>query len=783
MVAADSLVVDVLPLSGGKLRTLSYAIPKSWPQVSVGSLVRIPLRNRTELGVVEKVPSENDVPLARLRYAKELLYDAPVLTQDLLKLGRWIEHYYAAGTDTVFEAMIPAAVRQGGTIKTRTMLKLGKAVSIAGTAGNTQPDSTKDPSASKAGSTLPNAPEPLETILEKIERRAPKQAALLRHLAKQGKAVPKSETLEALGVGPATCAALVKAGLIAEIAERVEREAYADDLSSGERVVAHMPVALNAEQQAAADDIGASLAEDKFVTHLLHGVTGSGKTEVYLDAMRRVLDKGGSVIFLVPEVALTPQTVARLRQRLECISTTKVVVWHSHLSTGERFDGWLALARGEARVVVGARSAIFAPVNNLQLIIVDEEHEPAYKQSEVPRYHGRDVAVYRAMLTGAVCVLGSATPSLESLYNAQQGRYKVNRLLARVDERQLPIMHVVDMTRQKRRPGALGLISQPLADKLYDRFEKKEQSILFLNRRGYSNSMLCTECSHVPMCPHCDVTLTYHRSDERLKCHICGYSEAAPKSCPKCHSQTLRGQGSGTQRIEDAVMQLIPKAKVVRMDTDTMTKKNRFREILNDFRVGKIDILVGTQMIAKGLDFPNVTLVSLIDADIALHVPDFRAGERCFQLLVQVSGRAGRGDKAGEVIVQTYMPHSAPIQFARRSDFDGFLEEELEQRREYHYPPFRHLIRHLFRGRNAEKVSFYAEKWADLLLEKFGDQIEVRGPAPAPLEKMKDTYRFHIWYFVGKVSQIVPKIVALRETFPMDPEVIDVLDIDPVDML
>lgn len=792
------------------MRALSYAIPNSWPQVEVGMLVRIPLRNRTELGVVEKVPSEGNVPRARLRYAKELLYNAPVLTPDLLRLGRWIEHYYAAGTETVFEAMIPAAVRQGSTIKTRTLLKLGKGVltksatdkpqqaplptdanEVTATPtpqAETQPTAQAETQPLRTVGSQPTAqaspqPAPLEKILEKIERRAPKQAVLLRHLAKLGKAVPKIETLEALGVGAASCAALVKAGLVTEIAERVEREAYADELAHGERVVTHIPVLLNPEQQAAADAIGASLQTGAFVTHLLHGVTGSGKTEVYLDAMRRVLDAGGSVIFLVPEVALTPQTVARLRQRLACISTTKVVVWHSHLSAGERFDGWLALARGEAKVVVGARSAIFAPVSDLRLVIVDEEHEPAYKQSEVPRYHGRDVAVYRAMLANAVCVLGSATPSLESLYNVQQGRYHVNRLLARVDDRQLPLIHVVDMTRQKRRPGALGLISQPLADKLYDRFEKKEQSILFLNRRGYSSSLLCGECSHVPMCPHCDLTLTYHRSDERLKCHICGYGQAAPKACPSCHAPTLRGQGSGTQRIEDAVMQLIPRARVVRMDTDTMSRKNRFREILNDFRVGKIDILVGTQMIAKGLDFPNVTLVSLIDADIALHVPDFRAGERCFQLLVQVSGRAGRGDKAGEVIVQTYMPHSAPIQFARRSDFDGFLEEELEHRREYHYPPFRHLIRHLFRGRNAEKVSFYAEKWADLLLEKLGDKIEVRGPAPAPLEKMKDTYRFHIWYFVSKVSQIVPQIVHLRETFPMDPDVIDVLDVDPVDML
>ncbi|GHB91015.1 hypothetical protein GCM10007047_02390 [Cerasicoccus arenae] len=487
------------------------------------------------------------------------------------------------------------------------------------------------------------------------------------------------------------------------------------------------------------------------------------------------------MIFLVPEVALTPQTVGRLRARLER-DGAKIVVWHSHLSVGERFDAWFELAKGAAQVVVGARSAIFAPVRNLRLVVVDEEHEPAYKQGETPRYHGRDVAVYRAMLARATCILGSATPSLESLYNVQQKRYQLNRLNKRVDDRQLPTVHIVDMRREKLRADGLSSISQTLAEKLVDRFEKREQAILFLNRRGYSNSILCPDCGFTPECPHCAVTLTYHKTDERIRCHICGYFERAPQRCGKCGSVEIRKRGSGTQRIEEVVQKIVPRAKIVRMDTDTMTKKNLFRQILGDFRKGKIDILVGTQMIAKGLDFPNVTLVGMIDADISLHIPDFRAGERCFQLLVQVSGRAGRGDKAGEVIVQTFMPHHEPIQFARRGDFDGYLEVELEQRREFHYPPFRHIVRHLFRGRNPDKVIFYAEKWAELIEEKLEHAVEIRGPAPAPLEKMKDTYRFHIWYFLNNVSKVLPDILALRKTFPMDEDVIDVFDVDPVDM-
>jgi len=749
MAKDPTLIVDVAPLTGLD-RTLAYAVPDSLAAtLAVGSLVRVPLLNRTQLGVVERLDSREAVPAGKLKYILENLYPIPVLTGELIVLGRWMQRYYASSADAAFETMIPAAVRQQTAPKTKALLE--------------------------AGRILPG------DELEKLEKRAPKQAELYQFLRQQIKPLPKSMVLSRLGVNPASCAALVKKGLVKEFSEREERTVYDDDLSAAETVAMH-EVVLNDEQQAAADDLRASLDRREFRPHLLHGVTGSGKTEVYLDAMRAAVAGGGGVIFLVPEVALTPQTVGRLRARLER-DGIKIVVWHSHLSAGERFDAWFALAKGEARVVVGARSAVFAPIGNLRLIVVDEEHEPAYKQGETPRYHGRDVAVYRAMLAGATCVLGSATPSLESLYNAQQGRYHLNRLTKRVDDRQLPTVHIVDMRREKIGPDGLTNISRALSDKLTDRFEKREQSILFLNRRGYSNSVLCPDCGFVAQCPHCDVTLTYHKTDERIKCHVCGYFERAPARCGKCGSTGIRKRGFGTQKIEEALQRIVPRAKIVRLDTDTMTKKNLFRHILGDFRAGKIDILVGTQMIAKGLDFPNVTLVGLVDADIALHVPDFRASERCFQLLVQVAGRSGRGDTAGEVIVQTFMPHNEPIQFARRGDFDGYLEVELEQRREFRYPPYRHIVRHLFRGRNPDKVIFYAEKWADLIEEKLEHPVEIRGPAPAPLEKMKDTYRFHLWYFLGNVSKVLPAILALRKDFPMDDEVVDVLDVDPVDMV
>ena len=749
MSAREERIVEVL-IYGGPERRLAYKVRASTKgYVGPGALVRVPLMNRACMALVCEGLGEDVPPPDKLKYLYEGLYDEPVLTPELVELAQWLTRYYAAPLTSTLETVVPAPVRAIIAPKSTRLIELSR------------------------------HPKPEE--LDELAKKAPRQAELVRFLQQQEKPIARALLLSRLELAPTSCDALVKKGFLREVLRDETREGYADEL--GEEEAASVgEVTLTEEQASVLEDLEQSLNDAEFRPHLLHGVTGSGKTEVYLRLIEKVLADGGGAIFLVPEVALTPQTLGRVRSRLNKIGE-KVVVWHSHLSAGERADGWMAMARGEVKVVVGARSAVFAPIPNLKLIIVDEEHEPAYKQAESPRYHGRDVAVYRARLCQALCVLGSATPALESLYNVESGRYKLNRLTRRVDDRQLPTVHLVDMTREKLNPHGAITISNMLADKLAERFEQQEQSILFLNRRGYNTSMLCPECSHVAECPHCSVTLTYHRTDERLKCHVCGYQERAPRRCPKCGSAKYRGRGFGTQKIEETVQKILPRARIMRLDTDTMTKKHLFRKILSDFRTGKIDILVGTQMLAKGLDFPNVTLVGLVDADIALHVPDFRAAERTFQLLVQVSGRAGRGDKAGEVVVQTFMPHSPPIQYARRADFEGFLQEELEQRRDFHYPPFRHLVRHLFRGRNPEKVNFYAEQWSRLLEQKLESKIEIRGPAPAPLEKVKDTYRFHLWYFVGNVSRVLPEITALRQDFPMDEEVIDVLDVDPVDLV
>lgn len=742
--------VEVMPFDGGG-RAYTYRVPAKFSgKIAIGSLVKIPLGARANLGVVRRLDAVPAPEWAKkIRDVADVLEDVPVLTPDALKLCEWIAAYYAAPLNSVLLTILPSVVRRGVRPASEKRISLARELSAE--------------------------------ELEKIRRRAKKQAALYDFLKeKTREAFPRA----ALPFSAAVIDALLAAGIAREEIFIKSRLAYDDDFEGGARgnAVAALPPTLNDEQRSALDSVCASLAEKKFRTHLLHGVTGSGKTEVYIGAIRRVLESGGSAIFLVPEVALTPQTVERLRSRLsDC--ATQIVVWHSNLSDGERRDAWMAMARGNARLLVGARSAIFAPMKNLRLIVVDEEHEPSFKQSETPFYHGRDVAVFRAHLCGAVCVLGSATPSLESFFNAKTGKYILNRIEKRVDDRAFPPMKIIDMRREiLHAVGDQTTFSRPLIDALRERLERREQSILFLNRRGYSRALICPECGHVITCPHCSAPLTYHRAEELMRCHLCDHVEPAASRCPACGSEKIRRRGFGTQRAEEILKNIFPDAVAVRLDADTMAKKNEFRKILGDFRAGKIDILLGTQMIAKGLDFPRVTLAGILDADLSLHVPDFRAAERTFQLLVQVAGRAGRGELEGEVLVQTFTPAAAPIQFAKRAEFDDFLEDELARRREFGYPPLRHVIRHLFRGNDAVLVEETAERWTDFLEENAPELCEIRGPAPCPTEKIQDNYRFHLWYFCENVVRVSARLVQLRAAFPWPQDVIELLDVDPVDV-
>jgi primosomal protein N' (replication factor Y) len=460
---------------------------------------------------------------------------------------------------------------------------------------------------------------------------------------------------------------------------------------------------------------------------------------------------------------------------------TLVAVLHSHLSAGERHDEWHKIRQGRARIVVGARSAVFAPVEPLGLIIVDEEHEHSYKQEEAPRYHARDLAVVRGQRENAVVLLGSATPSLESFHNCQRKKYTLLELPERADDKKMPLV------RAARKEKGIPIFSPQLKEAIHQRIERKEQTILFLNRRGYSTSLQCPLCGYVAQCPNCSVSLTYHRRAAKLLCHICGEEQSVPARCPepKCGNPGIRYAGLGTERVEDTLHKLFPHARIQRMDSDTLKRKEDYRRILGDFRTGKLDILVGTQMIAKGLHFPNVTLVGIIYADMALHQADFRAGERTFQLLTQVAGRAGRGDVEGEVFVQAFTPFHPAIQYARRHDFKGFYEQEIEFREQLKYPPFSRMALLTLKGRNEDKVKFSADH-VKRELEKSTTEIQdlqFKGPAPAPLLRAETFYRYQLTLQTRQMSELSRRLTALQSSLTLPDDVTLTVDVDPVDLM
>jgi primosomal protein N' (replication factor Y) len=615
--------------------------------------------------------------------------------------------------------------------------------------------------------------------------------------------MPLHELLELTGTTASTIRRLEDKGLVSISAQISERDPYAR-----EHILPSQPLELNPSQAAALEKIKGAMEraagilpaeqkkenyrQDAGSTFLLHGVTGSGKTEVYLQAIAHTLEQGKGAIVLVPEISLTPQTVERFKARFSSGKLqTLVAVLHSHLSSGERHDEWHKIRQGRARIVIGARSAIFAPVDPLGLIIVDEEHEHTYKQEEAPRYHARDVAIMRGQMEGAPVVLGSATPSLESYFNCRKGKYTLLELPDRVDDQKMPYVRVVDMRQTSGRGQNAQIFSPQLKEAMTQRLERGEQTILFLNRRGYSSSLQCPLCGFVAECPNCSISLTYHRTEQRLRCHICGHSAPVPNICPneKCRNPKIRYAGLGTQKVEETLGKLFPNARIHRMDADTMKRKDDYRKILGDFRAAKIDILVGTQMIAKGLHFPNVTLVGIIFADMALHQPDFRAGERTFQLLTQVAGRAGRGDIEGEVFVQAFTPFHPAIQYARRHDFEGFYEQELEFRAQLKYPPFGRVALITLKGRNEDKVKFSAEHLKRELDKKFSEpkirsasEIIIAGPAPAPLLRAETFYRYQIMLRTPRMSALSRELAKSIQSLALPVDVMLAVDIDPVDL-
>ncbi len=734
-------------------REFDYLVPEELvPSVHEGTRVKVPFGPREVMGVVTAVL--DDSPHGNLREIIKTVGGQALVTPPILRLVRWIADYYCCAPEIAMKAVLPDAVRKE---------EEGWRERLFVRALPQHDDLPK----------LTKRQEDLWTIVE------------------EWRELPLQELVRLAGTTSATIRKLEDKGLVSIAPQISERDPYAK-----EHILPTQPLKLNAQQATALETIVESMErlakrdDDEAKpggdnVFLLHGVTGSGKTEVYLQAIAHALGEGKGAIVLVPEISLTPQTVERFKARFsQGPQQTLVAVLHSHLSAGERHDEWHKIRQGRARIVIGARSAVFAPVEPLGLVIVDEEHEHSYKQEEAPRYNARDLAVVRGQQEGAAVLLGSATPCMESYHNVQRKKYGLLSLPERVDNIQMPLVRVIDMRSAARSEKGISIFSPQLREAILQRLEKNEQVMLFLNRRGWSSSLQCPECGFVAECPNCSVSLTYHRAAQQLMCHICGQVETAPKKCPQteCGNAAIRFAGLGTEKVEAALEKGFPSARVKRMDSDTLKRKEDYRRILGDFRTGKIDILVGTQMIAKGLHFPNVTLVGIIHADLSLHIPDFRAGERTFQLLTQVAGRAGRGDVEGEVYVQSFTPFHPAIQYARRHDFTGFFEQEIEFRRELRYPPVSRVALLTLRGRSEDRVKFFADnlrKEMDALAGELGGTV-VAGPAPAPLLRAESFYRYQVMIRTGNMAALSRKLSAKAKALKTPDDIRLVIDIDPL---
>jgi primosomal protein N' (replication factor Y) len=740
--------------------TFTYEVPPELAdRTRPGMRVVVPFRNRSGMGII--VETDVEPGKVRAKPVESIPDDQPVMSAEMLSLCAWIAEYYVAPLGVVIRSALPAVL--ASPVAPEPSRRTRRVVAIR---------------------------DDLPSLLERDQTfaRKPQQRALFELIESIGGRVPVEHLTEQHKFSPAVLRTLVKRELVTLAAETVSRDPFARRATPAAR--GHEPSPAQRDALATLGSAGGK-GGDVF---LLHGITGSGKTLVYLELLKRlVLRDGKTAIVLVPEIALTPQTVDRFRAEFG----DAVAVLHSALGDGERYDEWLALREGRKRIAVGARSAIFAPLANLGAIVVDEEHESSYKQGETPRYHAREVAIVRARREGAIVVLGSATPSLESWANAARGAYTLITLPERVGGGRLPDVRVVDRREAARaaavRPAAerdaadwLRLVlSEDLEHALSNRLAKKEQSILLLNRRGYAAFVQCETCGFVATCPNCSISLTYHRTPEGLVCHYCRHTEQLPRNCPRCSGPVLRQRGLGTQQVERLLADRFPSANIARMDVDTTSGKWAHAEILDRVGSGEVDVLLGTQMIAKGLDFPNVTLVGVVDADVGINLPDFRASERCFQLLSQVAGRAGRGPLGGEVLIQTRVPNHHAVVCAVNHDYAGFVKEELTARESPAYPPTIRLANVVFSGTtesDTARLAASAVAWLEALSSKRSIHgLTIIGPAPCPIERIKNRWRWHALLKSERATELtkvgryfmerfkVPKRADLRVTLDRDP--------------
>ena len=714
--------------------------------VGVGKRVRAPFGRGDKATVGYCVRLSETPPPRAVKELVDVLDDEALLTDDLLRLTRWMADYYLCGWGQVLNAVVPAGARdQAGT----RSLAFFEAVP-EGELPSSQPKLTA------------------------------KQQVVLSQLRAAEGAIETRQLQRKARTGPAPVEALVAKGYARRVQKRVDR--FSDPEDHGHPPTG--PVELNADQQQAWGALEPALKGGGFRAFLLHGVTGSGKTEVYLRAIEEVVRQGKEALVLVPEISLTPQTIARFRGRCG-----EVAVLHSHLGAAERGGHWRRVASGHVQVVVGARSAVFAPTRKLGLIVIDEEHETTFKQESTPRYHARDVAVMRARLENVPILLGSATPSLESWHNAQRGQYTLLTLPQRVLDRPLPEVRLIDRRHQGPPKGRWSALSEEMDRAMREALKEGGQVILLLNRRGFSTHVHCPACGHVESCRFCDLALTYHKHRDVMLCHHCGYEQEPLHNCPLCGQAAVRYQGLGTEKLQTEIEERFPGHVVRRMDSDTMRRPGSHGRTLAAFRQGQIHILLGTQMIAKGLDFPNVTLVGVVNADVGLHIPDFRSSERTFQLLSQVAGRAGRGPRGGRVLVQTFTPEHPAIALAAKHDYAGFVVSELAHRRAHNYPPYQRMARVIVRSRELEQASAFADRTAEAFkaarvkLGEEAEKVRLLGPAEAPVFRLKGYYRFHFQLQSASAGSLHEVLRAVLPTLRPPSGVEFTLDVDPFQML
>lgn len=819
MAASVRFAEIALPLPVDQV--FSYSIPENLLDTALpGCRVSVAFTNRRMTGVITAL--SDTCPVQRYRPLSDVLDREPVLDAALLDLTRWIGRYYLCPWGEAIKAALPAGMlseseqivsrdepyppecmdrlrraaprqaellaqvpEQGAvtltSLRRRTRIRQPfaalRGLEAKGLVTVSIGDTGTGPGIRyETWVELVPPKEEADRIVARLIPRAPRQASCINLLARHGGRLT-TEQLRHLGrIERDVVRRLEKKGLVSLQEVETVRDPYRD---------AELPepkeMDLTVEQAEALQAIHGAIGEGAFKSLLLYGVTGSGKTHVYVKSIEKTLEAGRSAIVLVPELALTPQAVRQFRAHFGDL----VTVLHSGLSPGERYDSWRRTRAGDYRIVVGARSAVFAPLSDLGLIVIDEEHEPSYKQfDDPPLYHARDVAVVRARMVNAVTVMGSATPSLETYNNTQNGKFACSRLTSRVDKRPLPGVRIVDM-REERRLGRLSIFSAPLAELIRDRLTRQEQIILFLNRRGFSPFVQCYDCGHSVSCPHCSVTMTYHADSLFMRCHYCDHREQAPEFCPKCRSDSIGYRGVGTQRVEEELKERFPDARIVRMDMDTTSRKGAHQDIFHRVLNREADILLGTQMVAKGFDFPNVTLVGVISADTSLNLPDFRASERTFQLLTQVAGRTGRGTLGGEVIVQTYSRGHHSVTSAQAHDYETFYAREITDRKALGYPPFGRMVGILFQGERDEYVMGEARRFAELL-GKCAGELNILGPAPPVIARVRNLYR---WQIIARSSHSSRLRDAVRQARAHWERAADSrrihlkVDVDPVGMM